>query len=103
MKSKAASSAALAVCWAYALVTLREAGLARGAVIGLALFVALYPVLALYAFNMCKDVSVEPFVLLYGTMMFRLYASHGRAAQSGRDFTSRFPPRIPRNTGGLPF
>ena len=78
------SMAALAVCWAYALVTLREAGLARGAVIGLALFVALYPVLALYAFNMCKDVSVEPFVLLYGTMMFRLYASHGRAAQSGR-------------------
>ena len=52
--------------------------------IGLALFVALYPVLALYAFNMCKDVSVEPFVLLYGTMMFRLYASRGRAAQSGR-------------------
>ena len=78
------SMAALAVCWAYALVTLREAGLARGAVIGLALFVALYPVLALYAFNMCKDVSVEPFVLLYGTMMFRLCASHGRAAQSGR-------------------
>ena len=78
------SMAALAACWAYALVTLREAGLARGAVIGLALFVALYPVLALYAFNMCKDVSVEPFVLLYGTMMFRLYASHGRAAQSGR-------------------
>ena len=78
------SMAALAVCWAYALVTLREAGLARGAVIGLALFVALYPVLALYAFNMCKDVSVEPFVLLYGTMMFRLYASRGQAAQSGR-------------------
>ena len=78
------SMAALAACWAYALVTLREAGLARGAVIGLALFVALYPVLALYAFNMCKDVSVEPFVLLYGTMMFRLYASHGRVAQSGR-------------------
>ena len=78
------SMAVLAACWAYALVTLREAGLARGAVIGLALFVALYPVLALYAFNMCKDVSVEPFVLLYGTMMFRLYASRGRAAQSGR-------------------
>ena len=68
------SMAVLAACWAYALVTLRAAGLARGAVIGLALFVALYPVLALYAFNMCKDVSVEPFVLLYGTMMFRLYA-----------------------------
>ena len=78
------SMAALAACWAYALVTLREAGLARGAVIGLALFVALYPVLALYAFNMCKDVSVEPFVLLYGTMMFRLYVSRGRAAQSRR-------------------
>ena len=78
------SMAALAACWAYALVTLREAELARSAVIGLALFVALYPVLALYAFNMCKDVSVEPFVLLYGTMMFRLYVSRGQAAQSRR-------------------
>lgn len=78
------SMAALAACWAYALVTLREAGLARGAVIGLALFIALYPVLALYAFNMCKDVSVEPFVLLYGTMMLKLYLTRGRAAQSKR-------------------
>ena len=78
------SMAALAACWAYALVTLREAGLARGAVVGLALFIALYPVLALYAFNMCKDVSVEPFVLLYGTMMLKLYLTRGQAAQSKR-------------------
>ena len=78
------SMAALAACWAYALVTLREAGLARGAVVSLALFIALYPVLALYAFNMCKDVSVEPFVLLYGTMMLKLYLTRGQAAQSKR-------------------
>lgn len=75
-----ASMAALALCWAYALVTLRELGLARSAVLGLAAFVALYPVLALYAFNMCKDVSVEPFVLLYGTMMLKLYATDGQIA-----------------------
>lgn len=78
------SMAALALCWAYALVTLREMGLARGAVLGLAAFVALYPVLALYAFNMCKDVSVEPFVLLYGTMMLKLYATDGQIARSKR-------------------
>ena len=76
--------AALALCWAYALCALRDRGLGRGAVLGIALFVALYPVLALYAFNMCKDISAEPFVLLYLTMMLKLHWTDGRAAESVR-------------------
>lgn len=78
------SMAALALCWAYALCALRDRGLGRGAVLGIALFIALYPVLALYAFNMCKDISAEPFVLLYLTMMLKLHWTDGRAAESVR-------------------
>ena len=45
---------------------------------------ALYPVLALYAFNMCKDVSVEPFVLLFAAQMVLLDRTNGEAAKSPR-------------------
>ncbi|MDY5348338.1 MAG: DUF6020 family protein [Candidatus Ventricola sp.] len=79
-----ASMAALALCFAYALVTLYDAGLGRGAIAALALGVALYPVLALYAFNMCKDVSVEPFVLLYAAQFIRLEMSGGEVMKSRR-------------------
>lgn len=78
------SMAAIALCWACALCTLCRLGLRRGAAFGIALFVALYPVLALYAFNMCKDVSVAPFVLLFTAQMILLERTQGRAAQSPR-------------------
>lgn len=78
------SMAALALCWAHALCTLRDAGLRRGAVIALAAGIAVYPVFGLYAFNMCKDVSVEPFVLLYAAQMIRLHQTDGQIARDNR-------------------
>lgn len=72
-----ASMAVLALCWAYVLCTLYDLGLSPKAVLTAALFVALYPVLALYAFNMCKDVSIEPFVLLYIAQSLRLHQTDG--------------------------
>ena len=78
------SMAALALCWAHALCLLCHLGLRRGAAMGIAFFVALYPVLALYAFNMCKDVSVEPFVLLFAAQMVLLDRTNGEAAKSPR-------------------
>lgn len=78
------SMAAIALCWACALDTLCRLGLRRGAAAGIALFVALYPVLALYAFNMSKDVSVAPFVLLFAAQMVMLDRTDGAAARSPR-------------------
>lgn len=77
-----ASMALLAGCWAYVLCTLYDVGLTKKACTVIAGFVALYPVYALYAFNMCKDVSVAPFVLLYVVQMIRLYRSKGEAMKS---------------------
>lgn len=79
-----ASMAAIALCYAVALCTLYDVGLSFPAVLTIAAAIALYPVLALYAFNMCKDVSVEPFVLLYTAQMIRLERSKGEAARSVR-------------------
>lgn len=76
------SMTAIAVCYAWALTTLYDVGLSRRAVLVLAAAIALYPVLALYAFNMCKDVSVEPFVLLFIAQMIRLERSRGEAIKS---------------------
>lgn len=75
---------ALALTWAYALCALYDAGLGRRACMVIAGFAALYPVLALYAFNMCKDVSAAPFVLLYVCQMIRLERTDGEAIRSGR-------------------
>lgn len=78
------SMAVLSAAWAYALCMLYDLGLSRKVCMGLAGFVALYPVLALYAFNMCKDVSAAPFVLIYAAQMVKLYRSKGEAAKDGR-------------------
>lgn len=74
----------LAVAWAYALCTLYDFGLTKRACMWIAVFVAVYPVLALYAFNMCKDVSAAPFVLIYTGQMVKLHRSHGDAAKDIR-------------------
>lgn len=78
------SMAAIACAFAYAFVTLRECGLGAKTVRLLAVGVAVYPVLALYAFNMCKDVSIEPFVLVYLSQMLRMEKTHGQALQDNR-------------------
>ena len=74
----------LALAWAYALCTLYDLGLNKRACLCIAGFVALYPVLALYAFNMCKDVSAAPFVLLYACQMVRLHRTDGEAIRDRR-------------------
>lgn len=84
------SMAAIALCWGYALATLYEAGLSKKACLCIAAFVALYPVLALYAFNMCKDVSAAPFVLLFAAKMIRLHQTDGAVMRESRFAVSLF-------------
>lgn len=74
----------LSVAWSFALCALYDEGLSKKACMWIAGFVALYPVYALYAFNMCKDVSAAPFVLLYVCQMIKLHRSHGTAVKNGR-------------------
>ena len=78
------SMAVLAGVWAYSLCLLYDLGLKKNACLVIAAFVALYPVTALYAFNMCKDVSAAPFVLLYVCQMLRIRKSEGAAMKDGR-------------------
>ena len=78
------SMALLAAVWAYALCLLYDLGLKKNACLAIAAFVALYPVTALYAFNMCKDVSAAPFVLLYVCQMLRIRSSEGTAMKDKR-------------------
>ena len=78
------SMAALSAAWAYALCTLYDLGLKKKACLIMAAFVALYPVLALYAFNMCKDVSAAPFVLLYACQMLKIHRSEGAVMRDKR-------------------
>ena len=80
------SMAAIALCFSLVLVELRRGGLRGGAAVLLALGIALYPVLALYAFNMCKDVSAAPFVLLLLWQTLRMERTRG-AAMKGRGFS----------------
>ncbi|MBP3427066.1 MAG: hypothetical protein J6M47_02250 [Clostridia bacterium] len=75
------SMAALAAGFACVLGALYDAGLSRRALLGIAALIAVYPVFGLYAFNMCKDVSVEPFVLFYTAQLIRLETSRGEAAK----------------------
>ena len=70
---------AVSLAMAGLLLTLAEEGLADGFVRGLAVFWALWPVTALYAFNMCKDVTVLPCVLLYCRHMIRIWRPGGGA------------------------
>jgi len=78
------SMAAIAGCYAFSLCSLYDAGLKKRTLLYIAAFIALYPVLALYAFNMCKDVSVEPFVLLYLTQVLTLFRTKGEAIKNRR-------------------
>lgn len=84
------SMAVLSAVWAYALLVLYDLGLKKNACLSIAAFVALYPVTALYAFNMCKDVSAAPFVLLYVCQMLRIRASEGEIVKSRRFMLSLF-------------
>lgn len=80
------SMAALSAAWAYAICALYDEGLTKKAGLCIAGFVALYPVLALYAFNMCKDVSAAPFVLIFVTQMIRLHRTNGQAIRDRKFF-----------------
>ena len=82
------SMAALSCAWAYALCALYDEGLNKRTCLYIAGFVALYPVFALYAFNMCKDVSAAPFVLIFITQMIRLHRTGGQAIRSGKFFAA---------------
>ena len=78
------SAAAIALCYAYVFVTLYDEGLHTKFIYILVGCVALYPVLALYAFNMCKDVSAAPFVLMLCAQLVRIYRSRGEAVKNNR-------------------
>lgn len=78
------STAAISMCYAYAFVTLYDAGLRKKYVYILSACVALYPVLALYAFNMSKDVSAAPFVLILCAHLLRIHGSGGAAMKNNR-------------------
>ena len=85
-----ASMTALSCAWAYALCTLYDEGLAKKVVLSIAAFVSVYPVLALYAFNMCKDISAAPFVLIFVAQMIRLHRTDGQAIRSKKYFVAMF-------------
>ena len=76
--------AVIAAAWAYALCVLYDLGLNKKVCLIIAAFVALYPVTALYAFNMCKDVSAAPFVLIYVSQMLRIHHSEGAVMKDKR-------------------
>lgn len=84
------SMAALSLTWAYAICALYDEGLSKRAGLCIAGFVALYPVFALYAFNMCKDVSAAPFVLVFITQMIRLHRTSGQAIRDRKFFIAVF-------------
>ena len=69
--------ALLSLCTAHMLVTLYDLGASAGFCRGVAIFLALWPVTALYAFNMCKDVTVLPCVMLLCSQMLRLAFPRG--------------------------
>ncbi len=78
------SMAAVALAFAYAFVTLYDLGLGEKPLLLMAACVALYPVLALYAFNMCKDVSAAPFVLIFIAQALRIHRTRGAVMRSNR-------------------
>ena len=63
----------ISLCYTVAFTRLRRYGLPFSAGIVSALFLAIWPVTATYAFNMCKDISVVPFILLFGTLLIDLH------------------------------
>ena len=75
------SMAALTAGFICVLGALYDAELSRRALLGIAALIAVSPVFGLYAFNMCKDISVEPFVLIYTAQLIRLETSRGEAAK----------------------
>ena len=73
-----ASLLSVSLAFAYLLLTLTRLGMPRGLARGIAAFYALWPVPALYAFNMGKDSTVLPFVLLFAARMLTLFRTDGR-------------------------
>ena len=78
------STAVIALAFGYAFVLLYDEGLAVKPLYVLTVFVALSPVFALYAFNMCKDVSAAPFVLILCAQLLRIHRTDGQAMRSSR-------------------
>ena len=78
------SMAAIALEFGYAFATLYDLGLGEKPLLLMAAGVALYPVLALYAFNMCKDVSAAPFVLIFTAQALRIHRTRGAVMRSNR-------------------
>ena len=73
-----ASLLAVSAAFAALLFTLSRMGMPQRLARGIAGFYALWPVPALYAFNMGKDSAVIPFVLLFAAQMARLFFSDRR-------------------------
>lgn len=78
------SMMALALCFAQAFAQLYDMGLSPRFCAGLGACTALYPVLALYSFNMCKDVSAAPFVLLLAVCLLRMEQTRGECVRNLR-------------------
>lgn len=67
------SLVAISLCFTIAFTRLRTYGLPSSAGIAIAVFLAIWPVTATYAFNMCKDISVVPFILLFSILLIDLH------------------------------
>ena len=63
----------ISLCYAVAFMHLRTYGLPFSAGIIISVFLAVWPVTGTYAFNMCKDISVVPFILLFSTLLIDLH------------------------------
>ena len=74
----AASILAFSFSLSYLLLTLARLGMRRQLARGIAAFYALWPVPALYAFNMGKDSTVIPFVLLFACQLLILFRKEER-------------------------
>lgn len=66
---------AVSLTFAYLLLVLSRLGMRRNIARGIAVVYALWPVPALYSFNMGKDSTVIPFVLLFAAQMVFLFFS----------------------------
>lgn len=71
------SLTAVSLGFAVLLTYLYTHGMPLSLGISMALFLAIWPVTATYAFNMCKDVSAVPLLLLYLTAMLCIHFSDG--------------------------
>ncbi|MBQ7644068.1 MAG: hypothetical protein IJS84_03490, partial [Spirochaetales bacterium] len=73
------------ICYALLFTELYECGLALRACLTLAVCTAVNPLLASYSFNMGKDLTVEPFVILFLFYMVRMLHTGGGSLLRRRD------------------